>query len=129
MKVSLDTNAYTRLVLGHRPLADLLECVDEIFLSTVVLGELIAGFTMENRRGVNMSVLQSFLDTEVTAISDITKDVAERYAIIFTGLRSQGTPIPTNDIWIAAAALETGSRLITYDTHFNKIPGIVVLSP
>lgn len=129
MKVSLDTNAYTRLMLGHRPLADLLECVDEIFISTVVLGELIAGFTLGNRRGENLSVLRNFLDTEVSAINDITRDVAERYALIFAELRSQGAPIPTNDMWIAAAALETGSRLITYDTHFKKIPGIVVLSP
>ena len=129
MKVSLDTNAYTRLMLGHRPLADLLEYVDEIFISTVVLGELIAGFTLGNRHGENLAVLRNFLDTEVSAINDITSDVADRYALIFAALRSQGAPIPTNDMWIAAAAVETGSRLITYDTHFNKIPGIVVLSP
>jgi tRNA(fMet)-specific endonuclease VapC len=129
MKVSLDTNAYTRLMTGHRPLADLLERVDEIFISSIVVGELMAGFALGSRRKENLSVLQSFLATEATAISDITRDVAERYALIFSELRLQGTPIPTNDIWIAAAAFESGSRLISYDAHFNKISGLVVLSP
>ena len=129
MKVSLDTNAYTKLVQGYRPLSELLERVDEIFVSSIVLGELIAGFTVGSRRRENMSILQDFLDTEASVLCDITRDVAERYALLFADLRSKGTPIPTNDLWIAAAALETGSRLISYDDHFKNVPGLAVLSP
>ncbi|MDD5673093.1 MAG: type II toxin-antitoxin system VapC family toxin [Chitinivibrionales bacterium] len=129
MKVSLDTNAYTKFVQGHRPLSELLERAEEIFISPIVLGELIAGFTLGSRRRENIMVLKDFLDTEASAECAITKDVAERYAFLFADLRAKGTPIPTNDLWIAAAALETGSRLISYDDHFKKVPGLVVLAP
>jgi tRNA(fMet)-specific endonuclease VapC len=129
MKLSLDTNAYTKLVLGHRPLLELLEQADELFVSSIVLGELIAGFTLGNRYRQNLAVLRDFLNSEVTGVSDITKDVAERYALLFADMRSKGTPVPTNDLWIAAAAMETGSRLVTYDGHFTAIAGLVVLAP
>jgi predicted nucleic acid-binding protein len=59
----------------------------------------------------------------------VTTDIAERYGILISQLTRQGTPIPTNDIWIAAAALETGSRLVTYDSHFEHIHGLIVLGP
>jgi tRNA(fMet)-specific endonuclease VapC len=59
----------------------------------------------------------------------VTTDIAERYGILISQLTRQGTPISTNDIWIAAAALETGSRLVTYDSHFRHVPGLIVLGP
>ena len=55
--------------------------------------------------------------------------LAERYGKLVQQLRAQGTPIPTNDIWIAAAVLETGSRLLAYDAHFEHVPGVIVESP
>ncbi|MBN1756769.1 MAG: PIN domain-containing protein [Chitinispirillaceae bacterium] len=76
-----------------------------------------------------MILLQELLSSEITGVSDITNDVAERYAILFADMRSRGMPIPTNDLWIAAAAMETGSRLVSYDGHFKNIPGLVVLAP
>ena len=54
---------------------------------------------------------------------------ARRYAVLVNDLRRKGTPIPTNDIWIAATALELGTRLITYDVHFKYIPGLIVDVP
>jgi tRNA(fMet)-specific endonuclease VapC len=130
MKVSLDTNAYSKLRQGHKPLLELLEHVDEIIVSSIVLGELMAGFAMGSRRAENMVILADFMDTEVSVgDGDITRDIAERYAILYADLRLKGTPIPTNDLWIAAAALETGSRLVSYDEHFKNVPGLVVLAP
>jgi predicted nucleic acid-binding protein len=53
------------------------------------------------------------------------KEIADRYGRLIKILRKQGTPIPTNDVWIASAALEKGAKLLTFDAHFNNIPGIV----
>ena len=129
MNLSLDTNAYSKFASGHKPLLEALEYADEIYLSTIALGELFAGFSLGSRYERNLSVLKEFIDMQVTDITEITRDVAERYAMIYTGLRSRGTPIPTNDIWIAAAAFETGTRLVTYDVHFSAIPGLMLIAP
>ncbi len=125
----LDTNAYMRFVKGHAPLRESLERAEEIVFSTRVLGELLCGIHVGRRGEQNRATLQEFLDTEVSEILDITSDVADRYARIFTHLKSNGTPVPTNDMWIAATALEAGARLISYDRHFDAIPGLVVMAP
>jgi predicted nucleic acid-binding protein len=56
----------------------------------------------------------------------ITEDTAERYARIYAYLRTAGRPIPTNDLWIAASAMEHGAELLTTDRHFLDVPQIVV---
>jgi tRNA(fMet)-specific endonuclease VapC len=94
-----------------------------------MLGELFAGFYCGKREKANRQELTRFLELPGIEIVNIDTSIADRYAIITKQLRKQGTPVPTNDIWIAAAALETGSRLITYDSHFNCIPGLVVVAP
>jgi tRNA(fMet)-specific endonuclease VapC len=69
------------------------------------------------------------LDLPGVQLVTVDAFVADRYGILVKILRKMGTPIPTNDIWIAAAALETGSRLVTYDSHFDCIPGLLVIAP
>ena len=128
MKISLDTNAYTKLMQGHKTMAEELEKADELFLSTIVIGELFSGFSMGSRSKENARQFEDFIEHEATLVP-ITRNVAIRYAAIFKHLKTQGTPIPTNDIWIAAAAFETGSTLVTYDTHFALVPGLMVLAP
>lgn len=129
MKLCLDTCAYSRL--GLQPEA-LLRCLDEaeaIFLSATVLGELFAGFGLGKHEKENREALQRFLDLPGVNCIAIDTAIADRYGIIIKQLRKQGTPIPTNDIWIAAAALETGARLVTYDSHFDCIPGLITIAP
>ena len=128
MKISLDTNAYTKLMQGHKTMAEELEKADELFLSTIVIGELFSGFSMGSRSKENARQFEDFMEHEATLVP-ITRNIAIRYAAIFKHLKTQGTPIPTNDIWIAAAAFETGSTLATYDTHFALVPGLMVLAP
>jgi len=128
MKISLDTNAYTRLMQGHKGIAEELEKADEIFLSAVVIGELFSGFSLGSKTKENIRLFEDFIDNEAATV-DITRNVAGRYATIFKHLKTSGTPIPTNDIWIAAAAFETGSVLATYDTHFNLVPGLMITAP
>lgn len=78
----------------------------------------------ENREG-----LTSFLELQDVKVIDIDVSIADRYAILVKLLRKQGTPIHMNDIWIAATALETRTRLVTYDAHFDWVPGLVVIAP
>ncbi len=129
MRLSLDTNAYSRLMRGHAPLTELLESADEILVSSTVLGELYAGFEMGSRKEANRRQLADFLALPGVEPLAITPDIAERYGMLVRHLLQQGTPLPTNDIWIASAALETGTRLVTSDAHFEQIPGLMILNP
>jgi predicted nucleic acid-binding protein len=129
MKISLDTSGYSRLALQH---PELVKCVDEadaVYLSCIMLGELFAGFCLGRREKENRRELADFLELPGVSVVNIDAAIADRYGILVKVLRKQGTPIPTNDIWIAAVALETGSRLLSYDTHFDCIPGLLVVAP
>ncbi len=129
MKVCLDTCAYSRLMRGHEALRLFLESSTVIFLSTVVLGELHYGFKAGTRTAENERQLMAFLALPGIRVQDVTWDIAKRYAALANGLRHAGTPLPTNDIWIAATAFEVGAGLVTYDTHFCHVPGLIVEAP
>ena len=129
MKLCLDTCAYSKL--GLRP-DELVNCIDEaerIYIPSIVLGELFAGFCLGKREKENREELAGFLDLTTVEVVNIDAAIADRYGILVKMLRKQGTPIPSNDIWIAAVALETGSRIVTYDIHFDCIPGIIIIAP
>jgi predicted nucleic acid-binding protein len=129
MKLCIDTCAYSKLAL--KP-PELIDCVDEtenIYFPSIVLGELFAGFCMGKKERENRTAIGRFLDLPGVKIVNIDTAIADRYGFVIKQLRKQGTPIPTNDIWIAATALETGSRLLTYDLHFTCVPGLLIVSP
>lgn len=129
MKICLDTCAYSRL--GLQP-AELINCIDEaesVYVSSIVLGELFAGFSLGKREKENRDALIRFLDLPAVEVISIDAVIADRYGLLIKMLRKQGTPIPTNDIWIAATAFETGSRLVTYDSHFSCVPGLLIVAP
>lgn len=125
-KILLDTNAYTRFLAGEHTIIDEIATADVIFLSVIVLGELFAGFKYGSKEKENRKNLEIFLVKPLTELINVSKETAEIYAQIYTFLKKAGTPIPTNDVWIAAHTIETGAKLITYDGHFSKIPGIRV---
>lgn len=129
IRLCLDTSGYSRLMRGHAPLQKRLEEADEILLPATVLGELHAGFLAGSRAADNVALLAEFRRQPGVVAIDITDNVAERYGAVVAELRRQGTPIPTNDIWIAAAALENGGRVVAYDDHFGRVPGLLVESP
>jgi len=129
MKVCLDTCAYSHLMRGNAALRHYLENSTILFISTVVLGELHSGFEAGNRIRENENQLVAFLGMPGIRTQDVTWDIARRYALLVNALRLAGTPLPANDIWIAATALELGARLVTYDAHFKNIPGLIVESP
>jgi tRNA(fMet)-specific endonuclease VapC len=124
-RVLLDTSAYSLLMRGRKEVADLLDCADEIHVPAVVLGELLAGFKKGNSEQRNKEILANFLDVSRVFTLPIDEDSARRYAAILDYLQRQGSPIPTNDIWIAACAMQHGLVLISADRHFLKLPQIV----
>ena len=127
--VCIDTSAYSQLMRGREPLKVRLEEAYTVYVPATVLGELYAGFEMGSRLRNNAAELHEFLEQPDVSVIHTSENVAERYGKLVLQLRVQETPIPTNDIWIAAAALETGSCLLGYDTHFEHVPGLIVESP
>jgi len=122
--VLLDTNAYTAFMLGEAGAVDVVAHADKLYLNSVVLGELLGGFAAGTREPKNRAELARFLDSPRVEILPITAETADSYALIYAGLRRRGQPIPTNDLWIAASALEHGAALLTRDAHFSHIDGL-----
>jgi tRNA(fMet)-specific endonuclease VapC len=129
VKICLDTNVFTKLALQHQPLIELIDQSESVFVPTVVLGELYAGFYLGNRQDQNKKDLLQFLNLPGVEEVVVDSSIAERYGIIIRDLKKAGKPIPTNDIWIAATALELGARLVSYDKHFDLIAGLIVIAP
>ena len=125
-KVALDTSAFSAFLCGNEDVVKALQGADEIVLPSIVLGELRAGFLMGKHRLRNESVLKEFLASSRVRVRNVDEETSERYAAIFAYLREQGTPIPTNDIWIAASAMQHGLKLITTDKHYLKLPQVIV---
>ena len=125
MRVMLDTNAYSGFKRGRAEIVETITLADEILLPVVVLGELRAGFRAGSREKVNLLELEEFLASPRVTIQTIREETSIFYAEIFTSLRAEGKPIPTNDLWIAASVLETGSILLSGDTHFDQVPGLI----
>ena len=126
MRLLLDTSAYSAFMRGHEEIRTAIRSNEEIFLNAIVAGELMAGFIKGGRKRKNEAELQKFLASPRVGLLDITEETAERYAVILNSLWRAGTPIPTNDIWIAATAMEYGLRVLTTDSHYQKIPQIMV---
>lgn len=119
----LDTNVLIRFFRSDRKIADIISTFEKIVIPTVVLGEFKSGvdpLTVGGKRQIE--VLDAFLDSPSVDIIPVTEDVSSAYARIFRTLKANGTPIPQNDIWIAACAIDAGATLISSDSHFAKIP-------
>ena len=126
MRVLLDTSAYSAFMLGHPEVKVALQRADEIYLTPVVLGELLAGVIRGKWRRKNEREIRAFLSSPRVQVIDVDEETAQRYAVILNGLWKAGTPIPTNDIWIAASAMQHGLRVLTRDAHYQKVAQIVV---
>jgi tRNA(fMet)-specific endonuclease VapC len=122
--ILLDTNAYTAFMLGATEVVDVVAHADRLYLNSIVLGELLGGFAAGTREPKNRAELARFLDSPRVEVLPITADTADSYALIYAGLRRKGHPIPTNDLWIAASAMEHGAALLTRDAHFSHIDGL-----
>jgi len=124
-RILMDTSAYSAFLGGHEGIKFSLQQAEEIILNPVVLGELIAGFSLGKNEERNRAILEDFLSSPRVAVLDIDPETSERYAGILNFLRKRGTPVPTNDLWIAASAMQHGLKILTLDKHYLEIPHIL----
>ncbi|MCY3700965.1 MAG: type II toxin-antitoxin system VapC family toxin [Gemmatimonadetes bacterium] len=124
LRVLLDSNAYVQLMRGSEKAAGIVRRAEEVLLSTVVLGELMYGFRHGSRYERNARALRAFLDNPYVTVVPVGETTADRYSRIAAALRAKGRPIATNDIWIAAHAMQTGADLVSADRHFEHVDGI-----
>ena len=120
----IDTNVYVAFKRNDSTVIELLQQADSIAINTVVLGELLAGFKGGIRETVNRSELDQFLDSPRVEFLVLDESSADFFALVFNNLKQIGKPVPTNDIWIAASAMQYGRTLATLDSHFSHIAGL-----
>lgn len=122
MRIAIDTNRYRDLCDGKRDVVERLETAEAIFMPFVVLAELRAGFAAGTKGRANERILHGFLNQPGVEVLHSTDATTRSYAALYRQLRVQGTPIPTNDLWIAAIVLEHDLALYSRDEHFQVLP-------
>ncbi len=125
-RILIDTNIYSGALRGDQDIVGVLRQAEHIGLSVISMGELFSGFKGGKREEENKRQLGMFLDSPRVALYPVDEYTAQHYCAILHQLRHKGTPIPTNDIWIAAAAFQHGLPLFTKDRHFSKIEGLLL---
>ncbi len=128
-KILLDTCAYSELFRGDEKVLDALADAKRVYIPVTVLGELFSGFRNGKQESKNRSELREFLSQPSVRVLQTSVETADIYSSVVEGLRQIGKRIPTNDIWIAAHALDVGAVLITYDRHFDTITGLRKWNP
>lgn len=125
MRVALDTNRYVDLCKGVAATVKVLEEAEAVIVPFVVLAELRAGFAFGRRPAENELILRRFLLKEGVRVLFADDQTTHHYAALYRQLRRQGTPIPTNDLWIGALTLQHNLVLHARDVHFDHLPQIV----
>lgn len=130
-RVVLDTSGYAHFRHGHAKVLEFIAGARVVFLPVIALGELEAGFELGTRAKENRVALGEFLEEPFVSVLDLTPSVARHYGRLFARLRHAGTPIPINDVWIAAATVDCGGHLVTFDDDYRRVESLdcTVLSP
>lgn len=127
VRLALDTNRYRDLADGLDVVVEILERARVVFLPFIVLAELRAGFAVGSRGAENERALRGFLGKPGVEVLYADDGTTVHYAQLFRQLRTQGTPIPTNDLWIAALVSQHGLTLYSRDRHFGSLPQLPTL--
>lgn len=154
--ILLDTSCYIAFLRGDPQVADLLRKAPKILMPTITVGELMTGFNLLDELGKHeqpnkhdepnkhvelnkldktkqltstseIAHLHKFMDTPRVHLVEVTYRTSEHMGFIAAELKGAGTPIPTNDLWIAALAKEHGCPVATLDNHFRQVPGLQVV--
>jgi tRNA(fMet)-specific endonuclease VapC len=124
----IDVNSYTAFKLGTPSAIEMIDHIPILIINSVIMGELLSGFAFGSKEEKNKEELELFLKSERVRFAVIDRNTSGYYSTIYKELRLKGKPIPTNDLWIAATAIQFGAALFTYDKHFEFIPGLQVIS-
>ncbi len=123
-RICLDTSAYSHFMRGDPEAVVAISAAGWVGMPSVVLGELRTGFMLGSRMKKNEEELSKFLDHPLVRVLEVDNAASRIYAEIVVSLRRAGTPLPTNDIWIASVAAREGATVLTYDLHFQMIPRV-----
>lgn len=127
LNIAFDANCYVDFMRGVGEAVARFRAASSIALPFVVVGELRAGFACGNKARVNEKNLSKFLSRDRVRVLWSDEATTHLYARVFAELRAQGTPIPTNDLWIAALAMQHGLPLYTRDAHFMNVAGLATM--
>lgn len=122
MRVAFDTNRYRDFCEGDETAVDVMQRAERVYLPFVTVAELRAGFLVGTKGRENERVLRQVLASPRVSILYATEATTRQHARLYLQLRTQGTPIPTNDLWIAALVLENDIALFSRDAHFDRLP-------
>jgi tRNA(fMet)-specific endonuclease VapC len=125
-RVCLDTSAYSHFKRGDPSAIEAVSSARIVYMPVILLGELRTGFRLGGHPRRNEKELRRFLDHPVVSVLDVDDEAASHYARLMELLRTAGTPLPTNDVWIAALAAREGATVLTFDAHFEVVPGLGV---
>ena len=127
LTLALDTNRYVDFARNDPTARAVVERADRVYLPFVVLGELRAGFLASARAASNESTLTEFLRSAHVDVLWADEATTREFALLMVQLKQGGTPLPTNDVWIAALCLQHDAPLFTRDRHFDAIPRLARL--
>ena len=125
MRILLDSNAYSAFMRGNGEVRGMIRASEEVLDTAVVVGEKLFGFRQGAHYERNLAELRSFLERPYVSFVPVGPVTADRYSRVMSALKAKGRPIPTNDVWIAAHAMETGADPVSADGHFEQAYGIV----
>ncbi len=123
-RLVLDTSAYSHFRRGHADVHEALVRAERVLIPVTVLGELEAAFQLGVRVRENRRALDDLLNEPFVQLLETTASVARHYGRVFSALKRGGTPLPVNDIWIAAATIDCGGTLLTFDRDFERVTGL-----
>ncbi len=122
--ILLDTNAIVALFKGDASILEMAARADCVYVSAITVGELEAGFRGGSRYAENLAILNRFLSKPTVAVLPVGRETGECFGRVKDALRRKGSPIPINDVWLAAQSMETGAVLVSYDRHFEAVAGL-----
>ena len=126
-RIAIDTNIYTSFKCNDQSVVEVFRDCDLIGVDIAVIAELLSGFSLGAKEKKNRQELEAFLNSPRVEVLLHDLETADYYALIVKRLKTQGRPIPTNDIWIAANAMKHGLALYSFDVHFAEIEGLLLL--
>ena len=127
MRLCLDTSAYSNFQRGEPRVVERMDRAEWIGIPAVVVGELWTGFLLGTRVDENVTALEEFLRHRVVETLPVDGETGRIFGEIFLDLRRKGRPLPTNDMWIAATAAQSGATVLTFDEHFREIARVSAL--
>jgi predicted nucleic acid-binding protein len=127
-RIAIDTNIYTSFKCNDQRVVEAFRDCDLIGVDIAVIAELFSGFSLGAKEKKNRQELEAFLNSPRVEVLVHDLETADYYALVVKRLKAKGRPIPTNDIWIAANAMKHGLALYSFDNHFEKIEGLLLLT-